>query len=49
MQTKKYTAAEQAENISIPGGAHPAASPWTMMSPTGSAPTETASPKRNRR
>ena len=33
----------------IPGGAHPAASPWTMMSPTGSAPTETASPKRNRR
>jgi len=33
----------------IPGGAHPAASPWTMMSPTGSAPTETASQKRNRR
>ncbi len=33
----------------IPGGAHRAASPWTMMSPTGSAPTETASPKRNRR
>ena len=29
----------------IPGKAHPAASPWTMMSPTESALTETASQK----